>query len=66
MKRIFRFLECLGILIKKNFFIKEKHDIPHDCKNVFEMNKKVENNVAEKEAEEYITNYNSTTRWQTV
>ncbi len=57
--RIFRFLDCI---LKKIFFNNVKTDFYHECKR--EVNDHVGEN--EKEIEEYLKNYQSTTRWQTL
>ena len=57
--RIFSFVKCI---LKKKFFNSPKNDIYQDCKEA--MNTVVEDN--EKEVDEYLKNYQATTRWQTV
>lgn len=66
MKRVKTIIGCLKTLLKKNFFKLEKNDINHDCKKsfAFDLNNGDFNSVDE--VEEYLKNYTSTTRWQTV
>lgn len=66
MEKIKMLINCVEASIKKNFFKAGKNDIYHGCEkacNFAENNKEREelNNV-----NEYIENYNVTTRWQTV
>jgi hypothetical protein len=62
MKKKIRFIEIANCLIKNFFSNKQKNDIYHGCENV--LNPAPVNN--ENEAEEYMKNYQSTTRWQTL
>ncbi|MBN1987639.1 MAG: hypothetical protein JW761_15110 [Prolixibacteraceae bacterium] len=62
MKKEIRILGFVKCIIKKFFFIDRKNDIYQDCKEA--MNAVVEDN--EKEVDEYLKNYQATTRWQTV
>lgn len=62
MKKNFTILKAVQYILKKYFFNSEKSDICHESKIV--QNNKKENE--EKEVEEYMKNYQSTTRWQTV
>lgn len=61
MKRKIGILKITNCLLKKYFFNSEKTDICHEYKEGV-------NNASEKdnEVEEYVKNYQSTTRWQTV
>lgn len=66
MKRVEMMMQCLNALLKKNFFNSQKNDINHNCKNAFSFDlEKGELNINE-ETEEYVSNYKTTTRWQTV
>jgi hypothetical protein len=62
MKKDVSVLGFVKCLIKKFFFIKEKTDIYHKCSE--KTNSSFENN--EKEIEEVLNTYRSTTRWQTL
>jgi len=66
MKRVKMMIQCLRNLIKKNFFNSQKSDINHDCKNAFSFDLKKGDLNSNEEAEEYLNNYKTTTRWQTV
>lgn len=66
MKRVKKMIQCLTSLIKKNFFNIEKTDINHNCKNAFSFDLNSGDLNSKKEAEEYLNNYKTTTRWQTV
>jgi hypothetical protein len=66
MKKVKTMLECLKALLKKNFFNNQKTDINHNCKNVFNFDLGKSDFNAKNETEEYLNNYKSTTRWQTV
>ena len=66
MKKMQKFFTCLQALLKKNFFNYEKNDIPQGCENVFGIQLDTDNANPENEVEEYLNNYQSTTRWQTV
>jgi hypothetical protein len=68
MKTIKKMFRCLKSYIKKNFFNLSKTDFPQDCEKVFGMDilnekEKVELPIP---VEEYVNNYKSTTRWQTL
>ena len=62
MKREIRILKMANCLLKKIFFNGEKTDFYNQCKEA--VNNTSESN--ENEVEEYLKNYQSTTRWQTV
>ena len=62
MKKEFRIISFVKCIIKKKFFNNEKNDIYQDCKSVLDNNIGSEEN----EVEEYLKNYQSTTRWQTI
>lgn len=66
MKRVKMMIQCLKNLIKKKFFNSPKSDINHDCENVFNFDLKKEELNSNEETEEYLNNYKTTTRWQTV
>lgn len=66
MKRIFAFGQCLKILLKKKIFNSSKTDISHECQRMINDTKNLVLADEEKREEEYIDNYNITTRWQTV
>lgn len=66
MKRTRAFMGCVSEKIKKYFFNRRKSDINHACEKLKEL--RDENTTKEDVtlAEEYLNNYNITTRWQTV
>jgi len=68
MKTIKKMFDCLENYIKKNFFNLPKTDISQDCEKMFGMDILNENKVEEKSipVEEYVNDYKSTTRWQTL
>ena len=66
MKRVKTTIKCLKAFLKKNFFNSKKSDINHNCKNAFNFDISKDDLNAENETEEYLNNYNTTTRWQTV
>jgi hypothetical protein len=66
MKRVKTMIGCLKALLKKKFFKLEKSDINHDCKKAFSFDLNTGDFNTDDEAEEYLKNYTSTTRWQTV
>ena len=57
--RIFKLAQCL---LKKIFFNSRKTDIYHECETALKTSEVKD----EEETEEYLKNYQSTTRWQTV
>lgn len=62
MKKVMLFFACLGFKIKKNFFISGNNVTNQNCKENYRIH-------ADKEtfsADEYISNYKTTTRWQTL
>ena len=63
MKRIKLIIACLLITIKNKFFKSQKTDISHSCKKALDFKNSDEDLNQE---EEYQTNYNVTTRWQTL
>ncbi len=65
MKNIKILLNC-GINLIKNKIIKsEKTDIYQECDKTLVFNKNLQE-TDEVQVEEYLNNYSSTTRWQTV
>lgn len=66
MKKTKKILNCLEISIKKIFFNHQKNDKNQECKNAFNLDFNSKKDSAENEVEEYVNNYKSTTRWQTV
>lgn len=68
MKTIKKMFNCLESYIKKNFFNLSKNDISQDCEKVFGMDILTENEAEEIPipVEEYVNNYKSITRWQTL
>lgn len=60
---IMHFFDCL---IKKIFCICQKNDIYHDCEEALSLLENQHMNPGENEVEEYLANYQSTTRWQTL
>jgi hypothetical protein len=66
MKKVKKMLNCLEILIKKFFFNYVKNDKNQECKNEFKLNFSSPKDSKENEVEEYLNNYKSTTRWQTI
>ena len=68
MKTIKKMFNCLENYIKKNFFNLSKTDISQDCEKMFGRDLHNENDTEEIPipVEEYLTDYKSTTRWQTL
>lgn len=64
MKSIIQILKCLNLSIKKKFFNLRKTDITHNCDEVPILRDLLEE--SHENEEEYIENYNTTTRWQTL
>ena len=62
MKKEIRIVKIASCLLKKIFFNKQKNDFYHECEEVLGNSKEKD----EIEVEEYLNNYQSTTRWQTV
>jgi len=52
--------------IKKNFFNHQKNDKSHGCEKVFGSTVNVNSEKENNDVEEYLNNYTTTTRWQTV
>ncbi|MCK5730507.1 MAG: hypothetical protein KAH68_05500 [Draconibacterium sp.] len=65
MKRVIFILSCLTKVIKKKIFKSQKTEICHECEKLFNLN---DNSTDEElvKTEEYLENYNVTTRWQTL
>lgn len=66
MKQIKKMMNCLEILLKKKFFNSQKSDINQECRNAFNLDFNSKKDNSENEVEEYLNNYKSTTRWQTI
>lgn len=66
MKKIETMIQCLKSILKKKFFNGQKSDISHDCENVFNFDLNNGDENSDQEAEEYLNNYKTTTRWQTI
>jgi len=66
MKKIKTILSCVTALIKKNFFKIQKTDIYQECEKVLDLGENAQKDAEDLKAEEYRSNYNVTTRWQTV
>lgn len=66
MKKVKKLLNCLEISIKNFFFNSAKNDKNQECKNEFKLDFNSPGDSKENEVEEYLNNYKSTTRWQTV
>jgi hypothetical protein len=66
MKRIKTMIQCLKTLLKKKFFNSRKSDINHECESVFNFDLNNGDVNSNEEAEDYLNNYKTTTRWQTV
>lgn len=65
MKTLIHFFNCVSFKIKKNFFKLEINDFSHGCDKL--LGNDTKNDAGnEKEVEEYLNNYSTTTRWQTV
>ena len=66
MKRVKTMFACLKATLKKIFFNNPKSDINHKCKNAFSFDISKNDLNTNNEIEEYLNNYKTTTRWQTV
>lgn len=62
MKKGIRIIKIAECIIKKIFSIGAKNDIYHECETAL----KTSNEKNENETEEYLKNYQATTRWQTL
>ena len=65
MKKAKMFFNCVVLVIKKKFFKMQKTNISQECEKVLNFSEKEEPDT-EIQREEYLKNYNITTRWQTV
>lgn len=65
MKTLKKIKDCLVLKIKNYFFNNEKNDISHECEKALILNL-TDDNKENTQTEEYLKNYSSTTRWQTV
>lgn len=66
MKTLIQFFTCVSLRIKKNFFNSEINDFSHGCEEVLGGYPNGDAEREQKEVEEYLNNYTTTTRWQTV
>lgn len=66
MKTLKRIINCLEFLLKKKFFNSTKTNISQECQEVLEKGLLEESRMEEVPVEEYVVNYRSTTRWQTL
>ena len=64
MKKLQQIFKCAGNILKKKFFNKANNDIYQECKEAPVINQLV--GSEKNETEEYLSSYNSATRWQTV
>ena len=64
MKKVLFILSCLTKVIKKKIFKSQKTEICHECEKLFNLKDK--STDEELKTEEYLKNYNVTTRWQTL
>ena len=65
MKRVLFIISCLTKVIKKKIFKSQKTEICHECEKLLNL----KDNSSDEElvkTEEYLKNYNVTTRWQTL
>lgn len=66
MKKLQRILSCVTMIIKKNIFKSQKTDISQECEMLLKIKEKKLSDEELVDTEEYLENYNVTTRWQTV
>lgn len=66
MKKIIFILNCMTNIIKKKFFKSQNTEICQACKEALNLNEEMTSVEELKLTEEYTTEYNVTTRWQTV
>mgnify|MGYP006995604804 CR=1 FL=1 len=66
MKKIKFIFNCLTNVIKKKIFKVEKTHISPKCEKALNLNKEVTSIEELKLTEEYVREYNVTTRWQTI
>lgn len=65
MKKALFIISCLTKVIKKKIFKSQKTEICHECEKLLNL----KDNSSDEElvkTEEYLKNYNVTTRWQTL
>ena len=65
MKKLSRILNCIYTIIKKKFSNGSKGDISHNCENMPVIGNLIEDAI-NADNEEYLENYKTTTRWQTL
>ena len=66
MKRLHQILTCISKQIKNFFSSSPKTDIYQDCQKAINLEENIDLENEKLQSEEYLKNYNSTTRWQTV
>jgi hypothetical protein len=66
MKKTIVFIKCATDKIKKIFFNLEKDQKGQSCEQFKMMNDEVKNMEEIQRTEEYLNNYQLTTRWQTL
>ena len=66
MKSIKFILNCVTSSIKKKIFKSQKTDISQECETLLNFTEKDPSDEDLKHTEDYLNNYNVTTRWQTV
>ena len=66
MKKIKFILNCMTSVIKKKIFKSQNTEICQECKNVLKLDDEIASIEELKLTEEYASDYNVTTRWQTV
>jgi hypothetical protein len=66
MKSIKFILNCVTSSIKKKIFKSQKTDISQECEMLLNFKEKESSDEDLVHTEEYLKNYNVTTRWQTV
>ena len=66
MKSIKFILNCVTSSIKKKIFKSQKTDISQECEMLLNFKEKESSEEDLEHTEEYLNNYNVTTRWQTV
>ena len=66
MKTLIQIFKCVNLKLKNFFFNSQKSDIYHDCEAVLGTASEVVPDQEKNDVEEYMKNYTSTTRWQTV
>ena len=64
MKKVLFIVSCLTKVIKKKIFKSKNTEICHECERL--LNLKDKSSDEELKTEEYLKNYNVTTRWQTL